>query len=130
MKFLLDANVAIALTDESHLDHEAALSWLHGNNDTLLCPVVEGALFRYMIRAGKTADDAVSVLNMVEGNERVRLIDDDLHYGDGNWTGLRGHRQVTDMYLVELTARHGAQLATFDEGIATARPEQVHLIGS
>jgi predicted nucleic acid-binding protein len=34
-------------------------------------------------------------------------------------SGLMGHRQVTDLHLVNLAARHGAVLATLDHRIAS-----------
>lgn len=35
-------------------------------------------------------------------------------------TGLIGHRQVTDLHLLNLAARSGARLTTFDQRIAGA----------
>ena len=45
--------------------------------------------------------------------------------------GLRGHRQITDAWLLTLAMRHGARLLTFDSGIAqllsTAAERQRHI---
>ena len=40
----------------------------------------------------------------------------------------RGHRQVTDAYLLGLALRHGGRLATFDKGMKSYFGEGVELI--
>ncbi len=43
---------------------------------------------------------------------------------------IRGHRQVTDAWLVELARRRGGRLATLDASLATLHPDTVVLIPS
>ncbi len=35
-----------------------------------------------------------------------------------DWSGVLGHRQVTDAYLLALAVRNGGRLVTFDKRIA------------
>lgn len=35
------------------------------------------------------------------------------------WTGVIGHRQVTDAYVAELARFHNGELATIDKGLAS-----------
>lgn len=69
--------------------------------------------------------------------ERIRLIralpaaefwPSDLSYADIDATGLIGHRQATDLYLVCLAAAHGGLLATFDKALHASRPDLTFLI--
>ena len=49
---------------------------------------------------------------------------DDLSYAEVDLTKLRGHRQITDAYLVALVRRHvRSQLATMDERLAEFAPD-------
>jgi len=43
---------------------------------------------------------------------------DDASYLDMPTTGIIGHRQVTDAYLVLLARKHGGSLATMDQALA------------
>ena len=49
---LLDANVLVALTLAEHVHHERASVWLSGVDRFAVCPVVEGALLRFLLRMG------------------------------------------------------------------------------
>lgn len=128
--YLIDANVLIALSLGNHPLNTKANIWFNAQHNTsmLLCPIAEGALFRYVTRNQGTANDAIELLQGFLQQPNVRRIPDDLHYDDANWKGVRGHRQITDVYLTELAARHGAMLATFDQGIAALRPDATFLI--
>ena len=58
---------------------------------------------------------------------------DDQSYGTIDLNHVRGHRQVTDAYLLGLVrahdgAQHPARLATFDEAIAQLSPKLVVLL--
>jgi len=43
---------------------------------------------------------------------------DDISYLDMPTTGIVGHRQVTDVYLVLLARKHGGSVATMDLALA------------
>jgi uncharacterized protein len=123
--YLLDANVLIALTVAEHDHHERASRWVAGIESIAVCPVVQGALVRFLVRIGERPAVAQAVLRALP---RCEFWADSLSYVDADLDHVRGHRQVTDAYLVSLAARAGARLATFDEGLAQAAPRVALLI--
>ena len=128
--FLLDANTLIARTVIEHEHHDAAATWLAGTERFAICPVVEGALVRFLLRLGETGDTAAAVLRNVRAHPRARFWPDRLSYVDVDLGDVRGHRQVTDVYLAAFAASEGARLATFDRALATLRPSQTYLIAT
>ena len=84
----------------------------------VLNPVVVGATF--------TAATALEVLRGLRALPLHRFLADDssLAAPHIDVAALVGHRQVTDYHLVNLVARKGAQLATFDSRlVASLAPE-------
>ena len=127
--YLLDANVLIALTVEEHEHHDRASAWGAGVERVALCPVVEGALVRYLVRVGETASNAARLLRAVYAMRSCSFWPDSLSYVDTDLARVRGHRQVTDAYLVSLTrAREESRLATLDRGLAAAAPDVTTLL--
>lgn len=122
---LLDANVLIALVVTEHEHHDAARQWFQEQDSTLLCSVVEGALVRTLLRLGERGDVAAQVLTALHAHPRVDFLTDSPSYTQVDLETLRGHRQVTDEYLVMLAAHAGAKLATFDRALGARHPEQV-----
>ena len=59
MTYLLDANVLIALTVAEHEHHDRASTWAATINGFAVCPIVEGALVRFLVRTGEGVDPAV-----------------------------------------------------------------------
>lgn len=125
---LLDANVLIALTIREHEHHERAGDWLAGGGEFAVCPVVEGALVRFLLRMGESGKTAQAVLRLVHAHPRCQFWPDDSSYLDVDLPALRGHRQVTDAYLAAVARRHDALLATLDAGLATLHPEVTRLL--
>ncbi len=128
--YLLDANVVIALCVAEHEHHALAAQWLPGIERFAVCPIVEGGLLRFMLRIGESAATARAVLDGVRRHPRCTFLPDSLSFTEIDLSGLRGHRQVTDAYLVGLAATHGARLATFDRGLAQWRPNHVELLAA
>jgi toxin-antitoxin system PIN domain toxin len=128
--YLLDANVLIALTVAEHEHHERASRWAAGIERFAVCPVVEGALVRFLIRAGETPSVARTVVRAVHALPGCEFWADSLTYADAPLDHVRGHRQVTDAYLAGLAARgaRDATLATLDEGLARELPELTTLV--
>ncbi|MFS3127299.1 TA system VapC family ribonuclease toxin [Nocardioides sp. Bht2] len=128
--YLLDANVLIALVITDHEHHGRATDWLELVDQVALCPIVEGALFRFLIRVGESKATARVILDGLYDSPRCVFWEDSLSYADVALDHVTGHRQVTDAYLASLAHRNGARLATFDQGLAQALPGRVELIGS
>jgi uncharacterized protein len=127
--YLLDANVLIALTVAEHEHHERASAWAAGVDSFAVCPVVEGALVRFLVRAGETPAVATAVLRAVHAMSGCAFWSDSLSYADAGLGHVRGHRQVTDAYLASLAAgRPDSTLATLDEGLAQELPELTTLV--
>lgn len=127
--YLLDANVLIALTVAEHEHHDRASVWAAGIHRFAVCPVVEGALVRFLIRTGETPSVATTVLRAVHALPGCEFRSDHLSYADVNLGHVRGHRQVTDAYLASLAAGSpDSVLATFDEGLAQELPELTALV--
>ncbi|MBO0848161.1 MAG: PIN domain-containing protein [Pseudonocardia sp.] len=127
--YLLDANVLIALTVADHEHHARASAWASGITRFAVCPVVEGALVRFLVRVGESAGVARQVLDAVQALPACEFWPDSLSYAEADLDRVRGHRQVTDAYLVSLAAdRADARLATLDEGLVRSRPERTLLI--
>ncbi|GAA4863401.1 TA system VapC family ribonuclease toxin [Actinomycetospora straminea] len=128
--YLLDANVLIALTVAEHEHHDRASRWAAGIERFAVCPVVEGALVRFLIRAGEMPSVATAVLRALHALPGCEFWADALSYADAPLDRVRGHRQVTDAYLAGLAASGGrdARLATLDEGLAQELPELTTLV--
>ena len=78
--------------------------------------------------ADKSPAAAWRALAGVEAHPLHDYWDDDLPYRAVPHKHLQGNRQVTDAWLVELARRHGARLATLDQGMAGAWPDIASLI--
>lgn len=127
--YLLDANVLIALTVADHEHHARASAWASRITRFAVCPVVEGALVRFLVRVGESAGVARQVLGAVQALPACEFWPDSLSYAAADLDRVRGHRQVTDAYLVSLAADRGdARLATLNEGLVQSHPERTLLI--
>lgn len=126
--YLLDANVLIALTINEHEYHRRASAWLASVDRFVLCPVVEGALVRFLLRMGESGATARAILDAVHDHPRSSFRADELSYRAVAPDSLQGHRQVTDAYLAALATQYGCLLATFDRGLAARHPVQCRLV--
>lgn len=126
--WLLDSNALIALVLTDHEHHPRAVSWAGTDRRVAVCPIVEGALVRFLVRVGEHPRSAVEVLTALRSSPRVEHWPETLSYADVDLGHLTGHRQVTDAYLAALARAHDGRLATFDTGLAAALPDRVDLI--
>jgi predicted nucleic acid-binding protein len=76
--------------------------WAAGITRFAVRPVVEGALVRFLVRAGEGAAVAKQVLGAVHALRACEFWPDSLSYAASDLGQVRGHRQVTDAYLVGL----------------------------
>ena len=118
--FLLDLNVLIALATPDHSLNTRAAEWFRNGHRFATCPITQGALFRFHLRAGvdATAESAKLLLKSISSLPRHEFWPDDVPYLEIPTKGIAGHRQVTDAYLVLLARKHGGSVATMDEALA------------
>lgn len=125
---LLDVNVLLALFDPAHVHHEAAHSWFAASRKDrwATCPLTENAFVRILSHPSypgqtTTMEDAVSRLNtFCAEREHVFWPDAVSICGRGRfrWPHVRGHRQLTDVYLLALAISNHGRLATFETSIS------------
>jgi uncharacterized protein len=116
---LLDANVLIALVVTEHVHHDAAAEWLSAcDTEFATCPITQGSLIRFLVRAGQSAAAARDVVSAIENANRHEFWPDSVSFADVEVGGVIGHRQVTDAYLAQLARSRKGQLATLDSGLA------------
>ncbi|HEX5970028.1 MAG TPA: PIN domain-containing protein [Intrasporangium sp.] len=108
--------------------HDRASTWLARVDRFAVCPVVEGALLRFLLRMDESSDRAVRILEGVRSHPRASFWPDNVSYLDLDCNDIRGHRQVIDVYLAGLAASQGGRLATFDCALGQHRPDDTHLI--
>ena len=118
--YLLDSNVLIALATPEHSLNARATAWFLKGGRFATCPITQGALFRFHLRAGveATAESAKLLLESISSLPRHEFWADDVSYLDMPTRGIVGHRQVTDAYLVLLARKHGGSVATMDQALA------------
>lgn len=126
---LADGNVLIALTVAEHVHHGIALEWFEqSQTDLATCPITEGTLLRFLIRAGQRAPDAVGVLDAIRAQPWHQFWPDSIPFERRQLLGVIGHRQVTDAYLVALATHQGGRVVTLDRGLAALHKDAAHLI--
>lgn len=119
MTTLLDANVLIALVVADHVHHDAAAEWLSASDAGFAtCPITQGSLVRFLLRAGQPTVAAQEVVRAVQTADRHEFWPDSVSFADVELGGVVGHRQVTDAYLAQLARSRDGQLATLDSGLA------------
>jgi len=129
MRALLDVNVLIALLDQAHPHHDAALDWLKANakHGWASCPITQNGCIRIMSQAAYPGARPVAriILRLSDAlNHSAHVFwPDDASITDTkivDATRVHGARQITDTYLLALAVRHAGRLVSFDAGIALA----------
>ncbi len=126
MRHLLDVNVLLALMDEAHLHRGRVTKWYAGLlPDDLICTcaITELGLVRTMLNVGTqpTLESALIAFSEFKKSSRLKIefIADDLGV-EVMPAYVKTARQTTDGHLLMLAAKHGARLATLDNGIPGA----------
>jgi predicted nucleic acid-binding protein len=125
---LLEANILIALTLQEHEHHERATIWIASIDRFAVSPVVQGALARFWIRLGEPPAAVTEIIRRIEQLPACEFWPDSISYADADLRQVRGHRQVTDAYLVSLARSRKSAVGTLDEGLASSFPNDVHLV--
>ena len=129
MTVLLDSSVLIALLADEHEHYEAARQWIVSLQDNYAtCPITQGAVVRYSLRRGRSAEGALQPLRSLTHTERHVFWPDDIDFLGVTLDGVVGHRQVTDAYLAELARHNDGRLATLDRGLAELHPDVAELV--
>lgn len=127
--WLLDVNVLIAMTHDHHLHHAQARTWFEAVSKRrwATCALTQLAFIRLACHPRISAN-ARSAAEVMQGLED--LVSHPQHeYWDESpapcststltHPAFVGHRQVTDLYLLEVAVQRGQILATMDRGIAS-----------
>jgi len=116
LRHLLDVNVLLATIWANHPQHHKAFAWLSGKT-ILLCPLSELGFLR--VSTNKRAinapmEKARHLLNQFATDRKAGRIAADLDALDSHPASSEA---VTDHYLADLAALHGAKLATLDQNL-------------
>ena len=115
-RHLLEVNVLLAAIWANHPQHGKAFAWLAGKT-VLLCPLCELGFLR--VSTNKKAINAPmaqarTLLAQFATDRKADRVADDLPALSSQ---PKTSEQITDLYLADLAARHGARLGTFDQAI-------------
>lgn len=130
MRLLLDVNVWIALFDDAHVHSRAANALIERPDLKIAtCPLIENAVIRVL---NLPAYARIGPLGLERVRQQLRRACAELDHefwpddislredGHTDMSRVRGHNQITDLYLLALAVRHGGCLATFDQTIAVS----------
>jgi uncharacterized protein len=140
---LLDVNVLVALFDPDHVHHDLAHDWFADDGATgwATCPITENGFVRVVSNPRyqpdpSTASAAIERLRKFCASGRHHFWADTVSLRDQSLfvpAEVRGHRQLTDVYLLGLARKMGGRLATFDRSISItavkgAKPSHLAII--
>ena len=123
--WLLDGNVLVALTIDTHISHQRVLEWFDSlSEEFATCAITEGTLLRLHMKfaADGSAAAAWSALKAIHQMPVHIFWNDGFSYCDVAVEHLTGPAQITDAWLAELARRHEAKLATLDAALAALYP--------
>jgi uncharacterized protein len=127
---LLDVSVLVALFDDGHMAHEAAHDWFTDNGSLgwASCPITENGVIRVLgsptYPAGFTPiRELVSRLDKFCAATEHHFWTDDVSLRNRarfHVDGIRGHRQLTDVYLLGLAVQRAGRFVTLDQHVPLA----------
>lgn len=137
---LPDVNVLVALLSAGHVYHRVAHDWFDTTARFATTPITEAGLIRMAMNravmgSAVTAQQALASLRSLRADGRAEFVPDDSSLADAaiDLVGLAGFRQVTDLHLVNLAARHSGRLVTLDTKIlpilTPADKPHIHVLG-
>jgi toxin-antitoxin system PIN domain toxin len=127
---LLDVNLLLALFVADHVHHDVAHDWFadHRADGWATCSITENGLVRILANpryetGESTVPAVIDRLRQFRASgehhfwpNEISLTDTELF----DTARFRGHRQLTDVYLLGLARHHGGCLATLDRSIPLA----------
>lgn len=128
---LLDVNVLIALHSPAHGSHKAVRRWFKSRSakNFATCAITESGFIRVSAQISaevnvgmEEAKFALAALTALRGHIFLQSVGF-LQATQSFESNIRGHRQITDAYLLGLAIHHKGRLATLDRGI-------LHLAGT
>ncbi|CAN5565949.1 type II toxin-antitoxin system VapC family toxin [soil metagenome] len=134
---LPDVNVLMALTNPSHQHHRQAHQWLATVTRFATTPITECGLIRLLLNPAVTGQNvsgqqALTILRRLRSERRAVFLADSSSLVNAaiDLVGLAGHRQSTDVHLVNLAASVEGVLITFDRRItgSLAVRDQRHVV--
>jgi len=116
---LPDVNVLVAAHDAEHVHHQPALAWLEQCEAFATTPMTEAGFVRVLMLpmvSAVTFKQAVAALRQLRNVAAWSFWPDDVTFVESRveTAGILGSKQVTDFHLIDLAARHGGRLVTFD----------------
>lgn len=124
---LLDVSVLVPLFDAGHQHHELAHDWFEDQRRRgwATCPITENGFVRLVTSPGfvnppHRALDIVPKLAALRQSGGHEFWPATVSLTDGrifNHALIRGHKQLTDVYLLGLAKVNGGALATFDRSV-------------
>jgi toxin-antitoxin system PIN domain toxin len=124
---LLDVNVLVALFQPEHVHHDLAHDWFaeHRQDGWATCPITEAGLVRLLANprfhpGGIGVSAIVEKLRKLQSDRAHEWWEANISLADPKrfqLTAIRGHRQVTDVYLAGLAHSRGGKLVTFDGAV-------------
>ncbi len=127
MRALLDINVLVSLFDSDHIQHDLARAWLVANagDGWASCPITENGFVRIISQPAYpgsiTPRHAMALLEAARRHDAHEFWAADVSLLDAvDPSRIHGPKQLTDVYLLALAARHGGRFVTFDGRIPVA----------
>ena len=127
---LLDVNMLLALFHEGHVHHDVAHDWFvdHGGLGWASCPLTENGLIRILgsparLKEHLPLQDVRDLLKTFCEHSAHQFWPDDISIRDTSRfdvDAIRGHQQLTDVFLLGLAVKHGGRFVTLDQRVPLA----------
>ena len=142
---LLDVNVLVALFQPDHVYHDLAHDWFaeHRRDGWATCPITETGVVRLLANprlpmGGIAVSAIVERLRRLQSDRAHEWWEASISLADAalfQLSAVRGHRQVTDVYLAGLAHARGGKLVTFDgavpwSAVTGARPSLIEVLSA
>jgi toxin-antitoxin system PIN domain toxin len=135
--YLLDVNVLLALVVPQHVHHQRAHAWFGAGRSWASTAATENGLLRLLTQPAVMGEPvsmvtALAALSQMRAGRAHVFLADDASLGDSviSLERLASGKDVTDLHLVDLAARHGVVFATLDRRIRSllAESDRRHLL--